>query len=255
MLEAIILGIIQGLTEYFPVSSTAHLILFTWFFEIGGTVDTLSFDIALHIGTLFAVIVYFRKDWIEMFTSDRRLLLLLIIATIPAGIAGFFLSDIIESSFRSPALIAGALILFSFVMWMAERNKNSREMNTLTITDAFVIGFAQIFALIPGVSRSGITISAGLFRNIERENSARFSFLMSTPIIAGATFLHMFKILGSESDYNMKIIMAGVMSSGIAGFLAIKFLIGFFRKYSLNTFVYYRIVLGFVIIISLWLKG
>jgi undecaprenyl-diphosphatase len=255
LFEAIILGIIQGLTEFFPVSSTGHLILFTWFFKIGGIVDTLSFDVALHLGTLVAVVVYFYRDWIEMMTTNRKLFLLLVIATIPAGLAGYFLNDIVESVFRSPIIIAAALISVSCVMWASERFQKSRDIDRLTVLDAVIIGIAQILALIPGVSRSGITISAGLFRDLRRETATRFSFLMSTPIIAGATTLHMMKIFRSESDYNINIILAGVLSSGIAGFFAIRFLMNFFRKHSLNTFVYYRIGLGILILTTAWLKG
>jgi undecaprenyl-diphosphatase len=254
LLEAIILGIIQGLTEYFPVSSTAHLILFTWFFDIGGIVDTLSFDVALHLGTLIAVIIYFRRDWIDMFSSNRKLFYLLVLATLPAGLAGFLLNDIVESTMRNPLIIAMALIGVSFIMLASERFRKTRDIDRLTYTDAVFIGLAQVLALIPGVSRSGITISAGLFRNLKRETATRFSFLLSTPIIAGATTLHMFKIFRSESDYNITIILAGILSSGIAGFFAIRFLMNFFRKHSLNTFIYYRILLGIVIVISLWLK-
>ncbi len=255
MPKAVVLGIIQGLTEYFPVSSTAHLILFTWIFQIGGIVDTLSFDVALHLGTLFAVIVYFRKDWIDMLRSKRRLLAFLIVATIPAGIAGFFLNDIVETTLRNPLYIAGALLLVSFIMWLSERSGKSRNLDTLSVADALYIGFAQIFALIPGVSRSGITISAGLFRNLQRDTATRFSFLMSTPIIAGATTLHLVKIARSDGDVDMTILAVGVLSSALAGFFAIRFLMNFFRKHSLNIFVYYRIALGTAILLTLWLKG
>lgn len=255
MFEAAILGIIQGLTEYFPVSSTAHLILFTWFFGIDGIVDTLSFDVALHIGTLLAVVIYFYRDWINMMTINRKLLFLLVIASVPAGTAGFFLNDIVETFFRNPIIISIALISVSFFMWASEGFRKSRDIDRLTVTDAIIIGIAQILALIPGVSRSGITISAGLCRDLRRDTATRFSFLMSTPIIIGATTLHMMKIFQSESDYNIAIILVGIIASGAAGFFAIRFLMNFFRKHSLNVFVYYRIGLGILILITAWLKG
>ena len=255
MIEAIILGIIQGLTEYFPVSSTAHLILFPWFFGLDGIINTLSFDVALHLGTLVAVLAYFRNDWFVMLRSDRKLLGLLLVATIPAGLVGYFLNELVESTMRSPVIIASALIVVSFVMWASENFQKSKGIDRITLKDALIIGIAQVLALIPGVSRSGITISAGLFSNLERETAARFSFLLSTPTIAGATMLHMGKIVQSESDYNMGIIIVGIISSACAGFFAIRFLMSFFRKYSLKTFVYYRIVLGIFILLTLWLKA
>ncbi|MGE5893362.1 MAG: undecaprenyl-diphosphate phosphatase, partial [bacterium] len=221
MSEAIILGIIQGLTEYLPVSSTAHLILYAWITGAGGMMDTLTFDVALHIGTLAAVVVYFSRDWIEMITIRKKLFLLVVLAAIPAGIAGFFLNDLVETTLRSPLIIACALILVAFIMWASERFQKTRDIESITPADALSIGCAQVLALIPGVSRSGITISAGLFRNITRESAARFSFLLSTPIIAGAALLHTLKILRSGADFDAGIFLAGIVSSGVSGFVAI----------------------------------
>jgi undecaprenyl-diphosphatase len=253
--EAIILGIIQGLTEFFPVSSTAHLILFPWFFEWKGDVNTLTFDVALHAGTLIALLFCFWEDWAELFTKKQKLLWMIIIASIPAGIAGFFLHDIVENYLREPLLISVMLIAVGFVMLAAERAKKYKDIEKTDLMDALIIGIAQATALIPGVSRSGITISAGLFKGFQRDASARFSFLISTPIIAGATALHFKKLFISQGTYDLQLFAMGFVTSSITGFIAIKFLLSFLKKYPLNIFVYYRFILAVVIIAGIWLKG
>ena len=220
-----------------------------------GIMDTLSFDVALHLGTLIAVVLYFRRDWIAMLKTNRKLFVLLMVATIPAGLAGYLLNDFAESNLRNPLIISVALIIVSFIMWWSEKFRKSRDIDRLTVSDAIFIGIAQIFALIPGVSRSGITISAGLARNLGRESATRFSFLLSTPIIAGATTLHLMKIFKTGSDHNMMVILVGVLSSAVAGLFAIRFLMNFFKKHSLHIFVYYRILLGLVIMTTLWLRA
>lgn len=255
MFEAVVLGIIQGLTEYLPVSSTAHLILFTWVTGTGGVVDSLSFDVALHIGTLIAVIVYFRGDLLAMLTSDRKLLARVALASVPAGAAGFLLNDFVETALRDPLVIATSLIAIAFVMWVADRAPKGKELGGMTTADAVSIGFAQILALIPGVSRSGITISAALFRGMTRAAAARFSFLLSTPIIAGATCLHGMKILGSEEQLDASLFLAGVAASGISGFLAISFLMRFLRRHTLRSFVYYRVSLGIAVVAMAWTRA
>jgi undecaprenyl-diphosphatase len=254
MIEALILGIVQGITEFFPVSSTAHLILLPWFFKWGGELNTLTFDVALHAGTLLALLLCFWRDWIEMLLSKRRLFFLIIIASVPAGVAGFLFNDIIEESLRSPYIISIALIVFSFVMFFSEKMFKYRSIENLNFFDAVVIGISQAVALIPGVSRSGITISAGLFRGLDRSSSARFSFLLSTPIIAGATLLHAKKMMTGTAHYDLDLFLVGFIASAITGLAAIKFLMGFFKKYSLNAFVYYRFLLAAVIISGIWLK-
>jgi undecaprenyl-diphosphatase len=253
--EAIILGIIQGLTEFFPVSSTAHLIIVPWFFGWKGSVNTLTFDVALHAGTLTALLVIFRKDWLELFTRKHRLLVLIFVACIPAGIAGFYLNDIAEKTLRSPFLISLMLVAVGFVMLAAERSGKHKDMETISFIDALVIGIAQAVAIIPGVSRSGITISAGLFKGLKREVSARFSFLISTPVIAGATLFHLKKFLTGHETYDLQLFTAGFISSSVTGFFAIIFLLNFLKKYPLNLFVYYRFILSVVIIAGIWLRG
>lgn len=255
MLEAIILGIVQGFTEFLPVSSTAHLILFPWFFGWKGDIDSLTFDVALHAGTLLALIICFWKDWVEMLFNNRKLLALLVAATLPAGIAGILLKDAVETTLRSPLIIVFTLVLFGIVMLISERWKKEREIKDMTFSDAVIIGVAQAVALIPGVSRSGITISAGLFRGLEREASARFSFLLSTPVIFGAALLEGRKLIFNAGNYDLNLFMAGFVASGVTGFIAIKFLLYFLRKHPLNIFVYYRFVLAVIIIGGIWLRG
>ncbi len=254
MFEAIILGIVQGLTEFFPVSSTAHLIIFPWFFNWKGAVDTLTFDIALHAGTLFALIACFWKDWLAMVSKNTKLLWLILIATVPAGAAGYLFNDLVEYALRSPLIIVMALVVIGIVMLISEKTYKHKKLDDLSVTDVLLIGCMQAVALIPGVSRSGITISAGLFRGLERGESARFSFLLATPVIAGALLLHAGDILSIATGQNISIFIAGFLVSGITGFAAIKFLLSFFRKYPLNLFVYYRFILAVVIMLGIWLK-
>jgi undecaprenyl-diphosphatase len=254
MIEALILGIVQGVTEFFPVSSTAHLILLPWFFKWGGDLDTLTFDVALHAGTLLALILCFWRDWIEMLTIKRRLFFLIIIASIPAGIAGVLFNDVIEKSLRSPYIISIALVAGGIIMFLSEKIFKHRSLENLKLSDALIIGLSQAVALVPGVSRSGITISAGLFRGLDRSSSARFSFLLSTPIIAGATLLHAKKMMTGTDHYNLDLFIIGFTASALTGYAAIRFLISFFRKYSLNAFVYYRFFLAAVLISGIWLK-
>lgn len=253
--QAIILGFIQGLTEFFPVSSTAHLIILPWFFEWKGDVNTLTFDVALHGGTLTALLFCFWKDWVELFTKKQELLGMIILASIPAGVAGFFLNDIVEKSLREPLVISVMLVAVGFVMLAAEKVAKYKDMEKVDYFDALLIGIAQATALVPGVSRSGITISAGLFKGFKREAAARFSFLISTPIIAGATLLHLRKLLTSQGNHDFQLFSVGIITSSITGFLAIKFLLAFLKKYPLNIFVYYRFILAVVIIAGIWLRG
>lgn len=253
--EAIILGVVQGLTEFFPVSSTAHLIVLPWFFGWKGDVNTLTFDVALHAGTLTALLFCFWKDWAELFIKKRKLLGMIMFASIPAGVAGFFLNDIIEKSLREPFVISVMLVTVGFVMLAAEKATKYKDMEKVDFLDALTIGIAQVTALIPGISRSGITISAGLFKGLKREASARFSFLISTPLIAGATLLHLRKLLTGQVTYDFQLFAVGLITSFITGIFAIKFLLTFLKKYPLNIFVYYRFILAVVIIAGIWLRG
>jgi len=253
--EALLLGFVQGLTEFLPVSSTAHLIIFPWFVGWKGDLNTLTFDIALHAGTLAALLFCFWRDWVELFTKRQILLGRIALASLPAGVAGFFLNDIVGKSLREPWLISLMLVVVGIIMLAAEKARKYKDMGNTGIVDAITIGVAQAIAIIPGVSRSGITISAGLFRGLKREESARFSFLLATPIIAGATILHVKKLVTSQESHDLQLFAAGLITSCITGFIAIRFLLNFLRKYPLNLFVYYRFALAVVIIAGIWLKG
>ncbi len=267
--QALLLGILQGLTEFLPISSSAHLILLPWFFQWNNPLlDSLPFDVALHAGTLLAILWYFWRDWLELIRGffrilakrkagdfQERLILYIILATIPAGIAGFFLEKTIESTFRNPALIATPLIFVSFLMIYAERRARlSLPMEGMTLKDAMVIGIAQAVALLPGVSRSGITITTGLFQGYRREAATRFSFLLSTPAIAGATLLQT-RHLFSAGQNDGFLIAIGFVSSAAVGYLAIAFLMRYLRVHTLNLFVGYRLILAATVIFWIFWKG
>ncbi len=264
LIQVILLAIVQGITEFLPISSTAHLILVPWLF--GWEDQGLTFDVALHAGTLLAVLVYFARTWWEMLRdtcrsvlktspaanpANFRLLLILALATIPGGLAGLFLESYAENLFRSPLLIAGQLILISLVMWAADRRlPDGKEVRQTSFVDGMVIGLAQAVAIIPGTSRAGITISAGLFRGLTRESAARFSFLLSTPIIAGATLKKTYDVWqtgfppgATPGDY-----ILGFLISAVVGYAAITFLLHYLQARTLKIFVAYRMVLGVIIV-------
>jgi undecaprenyl-diphosphatase len=268
-LQAFILGIVQGLTEFLPVSSSAHLILFPWFFGWTDTlIDTLTFDVALHAGTLLAILWYFFTDWMELtrgffriITKRRieefreRLILYIILATIPAALVGLFLEKVVEENFRNPLLISLPLLVVSFLMIYAEsRPRPSYLLKRMTLKDSLTIGLAQSLALLPGVSRSGITITTGLLRGYDREAATRFSFLLSTPAIAGAAFLHLRHLFSGAAFQDWPIFAIGFFSSAVSGYLAIAFLMQYLRKHTLNVFASYRLALATFIILWVFLK-
>lgn len=253
IIKGIILGVVQGITEFFPVSSTAHLILFPWFFGWKGEVDTLAFDVALHGGTLLSLLVCFHRDIWDILVRDRRTLFLVVIACIPAGVAGILLHHAAESALRSPVIIVATLVGVGFLMLAAE-SYGKRERREASLFDAVFIGVSQAAALVPGVSRSGITITAGLFRNLTREYAARFTFIISIPVIAGATMLEGRKLLAHPEGYHLDVVIAGLLAAFISGVFAIKFLLAFLRKYPLNLFVYYRFLLAALILSLLYLR-
>jgi undecaprenyl-diphosphatase len=256
MFEAIILGIIQGLTEFIPVSSSAHLIIAPWFFRWQGIVNTLSFDVALHFGTLLALLVYFRRDWVDLIKNIPQkdgMIWKLAIGTIPAGIIGTLFHDWIANN-RNPLFIAFTLSFVSVLMIMSERNYNESQrtgLEGINFKNALFIGVAQAFALIPGVSRSGITIVAGLVKGLKRADAARFSFLLGTPAVAGASLLEARNLIGAER-IEIDIFIAGITIAAVTGYIAIKYLLIFLQRHSLKPFAYYRFLLAFVIIISIW---
>lgn len=267
--QALLLGTLQGLTEFLPISSSAHLILLPWFFQWNHPLlDSLPFDVALHAGTLLAVLWYFWKDWLDLIGGffgllarrsaqnfQERLILYIILATIPAGIAGVLLEKTIESTFRNPALIALPLIFVSLLMIYAERRARlSLSLEGITLKDAMVIGIAQAAALLPGVSRSGITITTGLFQGYRREAAMRFSFLLSTPAIGGATILQAGHLFSAGPD-DWFLIAIGFISSAVVGYLAIAFLMRYLRVHTLNLFVGYRLALATAVIFWIFWKG
>ncbi|MCL0037665.1 undecaprenyl-diphosphate phosphatase [Thermodesulfovibrionales bacterium] len=246
--KAIIMGILQGATEFLPVSSTAHLILFPWFLGWEGEIDTLTFNVAVHGGTLLALLICFYRDWLNLF-KDRRLLYLLTIATIPTVTIGIIFYDVIAQALRNPLLIAFTTAVFGALMLVAERY-GKMDKGKVSMKDSIAIGLSQAIALVPGVSRSGITITAGLFRDLTRESAARFSFLMATPITSGVVILEGSRLLRSPECYSLDIFAAGFVAAFISGFFAIKFLLVFFKKYPLHIFAYYRFLLAGIIVIG-----
>lgn len=270
-LQALVLGIVQGLTEFLPISSSAHLILVPWL--LGWQDPGLTFDIALHAGTLIAVVAYFWRDWLGLLggfvSSIRRraitgdpqseLFWLLVVASIPGAIVGAVAEKAVESWLRAPAIVATLMISLAVVLLVAEAvAKRTRQLKDVNLHDALVIGVSQALAVCPGISRSGITITAGLFRGLTRQTAARFSFLMSTPIIAGAVLLSTVKVAksGVPADERLPFVV-GFLAAAIVGFLAIKFLIGYLQSHSLRVFAYYRFVVGFGVlaIILLGIRG
>lgn len=263
IIHSFLLGIIQGLTEFLPISSSAHLVLVPKIMKIKSEIlHSLTFDVVLHFGTLVAVLLYFRKKIINIFicfldgvfnsqkrdTFDFKLSVCLIAATIPAFLAGFFLNDYAEKIFRNPLLIAVVLIAFAMLLFFADKNKNLfKNINQITIKDALIIGCFQALAIMPGVSRSGITITAALFLGFKREDSTEFSFLLSVPVILGAFIFKIDDILKFGISENIALLLIGFISSFIAGFIAIFFLINFVKRNSFLPFVIYRILLGLVI--------
>ncbi len=256
MLEALVLGLVQGITEFFPVSSTAHLILVPKLFASHNPeMESLGFDVALHAGTLLALVVFFWRDWIKIITGDKRLFVLIMIATVPGAVLGVLLENLVETRFRTPLIIAGGMAVFGLVMLASEKFKSRKSVRDVGLKDALFIGFAQALALVPGVSRSGATITAGLFAGMERKEAARFSFLLSMPIVAGACLFEGRKMLhaGGAGGLQINLFIAGVAASFISGLFAIKYLLKFLQNHSINTFAYYRFGLAALIIgLTVW---
>ena len=251
-LHALILGAVQGLTEFLPVSSSAHLILVPWLF--GWNDPGLAFDVALHLGSLLALLIYYWREWAKMALSivrpdpsSRRLLILLVIASIPGAIFGLLLEKRAETTFRDHMPIIGCtLALLGIVLWIADVvGRNRKKIDQLYLGDAILIGFSQALAIIPGVSRSGATITTGRLLGIERQDAANFSFLMATPIIAGAGLHEMPKIVHGGID---AVLIAGFVASAVFSLLAIAALVRFVRSRTYQPFAWYRIALAILVI-------
>jgi undecaprenyl-diphosphatase len=277
--QAVVLAIVQGFAEFIPVSSSAHLIivrrLLGWN-ELSAAHE-LSFDVALHFGTLLSVLFYFRRTWFQIVRAalggkvvrfsetsgsdvnlspeeqkeERLLLWFLAAATIPGAIAGKLLEHSAEDYFREHiVLISAALIVVALLMWLGEKaSRMEKPLTRISFTDALIVGCAQAFALFPGVSRSGSTITAGLFRNMTREAAVRFSFLLSTPLIAGAALLKAHELHKEGIPPGMHTpLLVGIVISAIVGYGAIAWLVRYLQSNSLKVFIVYRIVLGVVVI-------
>ncbi len=269
LISAAILGIIQGLTEFLPISSSAHLIIVPWLtkWEAQG----IAFDVALHVGTAISVLGFFWKDWIRLAretvkglserrplaNSDRKLAWFLVVATIPAVIAGLLFEDAIKTSLRSsPLVTVFTLIVFAVLLYIADKKgKKNRTIGSFRWADSIWIGLSQALALIPGVSRSGITMTTALWRNSDRTSAARFSFLLSTPVIVGAGCLEGFQLVrsmldpvGSMVEEQWYVLLTGVLFSTVTGFLCIRYFLRYIRNRSFTPFVVYRIFLAGVVL-------
>jgi len=286
ILQAIILGIVQGLTEYIPISSSAHLIIVPWLFNWRDpALTSLAFDVALHLGTLVAVLLFFAADWARLIRAgwaslverkigtdpDRRLAWLLIIGCIPGGIVGVLLESKIDRWFHQAnipisstaiLILAAIIVLMAFALLAAERfARHVREIDSISLRDTLIIGVAQALAVFPGVSRSGSTITAGLALGLKREAAARFSFLLGAPIIAGAGLksawdLYQQAQAGAGLPQTDWILFgAGFLAAAVSGYLCIRWLLGYLQKNSTNGFVYYRWILAGLIVAVVLIRG
>lgn len=256
--QALILGIVQGLTELLPISSSAHLTIIPWIFNWN---IPEAFDVALHFGTLLAIVLYFFKDWMELIkggykyvvkkekTVQGRMFWYIVLATIPGGIVGYLLDHFLNGVLNRPIIIAIALIVMGIILYVVDKNAKSKvKYEEMTLKQTFLIGVSQALAFIPGVSRSGITITTARAMGITREAAAKYTFLLSTPIVFAATVLK-FK----DFVFNLPFIV-GVVSSFIVGLLVIKCLLKYLQKGSFKAFAIYRVIAGIVIILITFIK-
>jgi undecaprenyl-diphosphatase len=270
--QVVVLAIVQSLTEFLPISSTAHLTLLPRLLGWDNPqLNSLDFDIALHFGTLAALAAYFFRDWIEIIAGgfgirlgadpelarNRRLLWLLAIATIPIGVFGYIFKEQAETTWRNSFVIGAMLILVGIVIYIAERiGRMKKDLGDVSFLDSLAIGAAQVLAIVPGVSRSGITISGGLLQGLNREAAARFSFLLATPALAGAAlkaYMDLHKHGGLAHGMHLPVLV-GIAVSAVSGWVVIAFFLQFLRTHTLRFFVYYRIIFG-IIIIALAIAG
>ncbi len=251
--EALVLGIIQGLGEFLPISSSAHLVLVPW--ALGWQYAGLTFDVALHIGTLISVIAFFWKDWLTLLSSavtrkgskEAALFWYLVLGTIPGGAIGYLFEEQAETVLRTPLLIGVMLIVMGIILyWVDRRAASVKSIDSVSLLDSLLIGLSQALAIIPGVSRSGITMTAGRALGFTRASAARFSFLLSTPIVVGAGLYKMKDL--SPGDLNAAF-LTGVVSSAVVGFIAIGFLIRYLSQRSFAVFAWYRFIVGSAVII------
>ena len=256
--QALILGIVQGLTELLPISSSAHLTILPWIFNWN---IPESFDVALHFGTLLAIVLYFYKDWIELIkggykyavkkekTVQGRMFWYIVLATIPGGIIGFLLDHFLGNTLNQPIIIAVSLIVMGIILYVVDKNSKSNvKYEEMTLKQTFLIGLSQALAFIPGVSRSGVTITTARAMGVKREAAAKYTFLLSTPIVFAATVLKF-----NEFVFNLPFIV-GVLASFIVGVFVIRFLLKYIQKGSFKIFAIYRVIFGILIIILTIIK-
>ena len=270
ILQALVMGIVQGLTEFLPVSSSGHLVIVPFLFGWNDAfLTSLAFSVMLHMGTLVALLVYFRDDWARLIPAgfaavrdrsfrsdpDRRLAGLLVAATVPGALAGLLFNDVIENQFRQVGLVALMLVVGGVILFAADRvGRRSRAIADITFPVAVGVGAAQAIALIPGISRSGISISAGRLAGLDREAAARFAFLMATPITAGAGIFELRKLLTGEAGVQVELapLLVGTVAALLSGLAAIHFMLRYLRTRSLDVFVLYRFVLAAIVLV-VWL--
>ena len=259
LIQIIVLAVLQGLTEFLPISSSAHLILTPQL--LGWHDQGLAFDVAVHVGTLSAVLIYMRRELLPMvtdtlgsltgkpLTENSRLAWSVVLATLPVGICGIAFKHSIETGLRSPLVIAGATIVFAFALWYADRKTGQRDEHSLSLKEGLLIGLAQAVALIPGTSRSGITITAGLMLGLNRQSAARYSFLLSIPTISAAGLLKTKDLLESSLPVDWQAIVLGATLSAAAAYLCIHLFLKMLERLSMLPFVIYRLLLGAVLFI------
>lgn len=265
ILQALILGIIQGLTELLPISSSAHLNIIPWLLGWTNSEQFVTafegFDVALHFGTLLAIAIFFFKDWIALIkggwnqvvkkekTTEGKMFWYIVIATIPGGIIGFLLDHFADGLLTKPLIIAIALIVMGIILYLVDKNaKSNTKYENMTFKQTFLIGLSQALAFIPGVSRSGITMTTGRLLGVERKACAKYSFMLSAPIVLGATLLKM-----KDFVFNIPFFV-GVFASFIVGIIVIKFLLNYLQKGSFKGFAIYRVIFGIIILIALLIK-
>jgi undecaprenyl-diphosphatase len=269
VLQAIILGLVQGLTEFLPISSSGHLILvpwlFNWHFLLANPDLNKTFDVALHLGTLLAVLAYFWRDVVRLLGAwgasiarrrpmsdpDAKLAWLLLIATVPAGVVGVAFESFIEDRLGKPIIIALVMMGFALVMWVIDRRVYAqRPLDSMKPQGALLVGCAQALALCPGVSRSGVTMMGGMLLRLSRENAARFSFLLTIPVIGGAAAYKAIKVAHSGLPAGTKMpFLVGTLTAAVSGFVAVWFLINYLKRHDFRPFIFYRLAAGIAVIV------
>lgn len=262
--QILILAVVQGLTEFLPISSSGHLILSPYLF--GFADQGLSLDVAVHLGSLFAVMAYFRQDiasiivgWTQSVlpggqsNEESRLGWAIIIGTLPVVIVGLLIKEIVESHFRAPWVIGAATVIFGLLLWWADVSaRRQRDTRSISLRDALIIGAAQILALIPGTSRSGITMTAGLMIGLTREAASRFSFLLAIPTILASSLLVTLDLIEQPQTPDWNGLLIGVVASAIAAYLCIHLFLKFIERIGMLPFVIYRMALGALIFYLIW---